>query len=198
VGTLSRLRIAAEPFDSPDAAALVALAEAELHRRYGPGPHDLVVPEAAAAADSDHGQDGPAGGGTLMSAERLHRPLTVAEFSPPGGTFLVARLGGEPVGCVGLRPVPGAAEVKRLFVVAEQRQRGIANALMTAVETAATGLGHRRLVLETGERQPEAVALYDSTGWTRIDSYFGTPRHELSVYFEKPLEDAQPEPGPSS
>jgi GNAT superfamily N-acetyltransferase len=174
-GPLSHLEVSVEPFDAPDAARLVAAAEAELQKRYGPGPHDYLP---ADPADDDPGA-------------RLHRPLTAAEFAPPAGTFLVARVDGLAVGCAGLRPLSeGTAEVKRLYVLDHYRGRGIARRLMDELEAAAPGLGHRHLVLETGGLQPEAIALYDSTGWTRIPPYFGVARHERSVYFEKWLDRA--------
>ena len=177
-GEDSHVEVTAEPFDSPDATRLVAAAQAELRRRYGPGPHDTVPADRAATADAAH---------------QLHRPLTAAEFAAPGGTFLVARLGGSAVGCGGLRALwPTTAEIKRLYVRDEHRGRGIARRLMDELEAAAPGLGHHHLVLETGELQPEAIALYDSSGWTRIPPYFGEARHDRSVYFEKWLPAAGP------
>lgn len=177
-GPVSHLDVAVERFDAPDAARLVAAAETELHKRYGPGPHDPVPVDDAGADDR---------------GAALRRPLTAAEFAPPGGTFLVARLDGEAVGCAGLRPIAEAtAEVKRLYVLDDYRGRGVARRLMHELEVAAPGLGHRRLVLETGGLQPEAIALYDSSGWTRIPPYFGVARHERSVYFEKWLDPSGP------
>ena len=173
---VSHLEVSVQPFDSPDAARLVAAAETELQKRYGPGPHDYLP------VDGAHPED---------PGDRLHRPLTAAEFAPPGGTFLVARLDGVAVGCAGLRPVgEDRAEVKRLYVLDDYRGRGIARRLMDELESAAPGLGHRHLVLETGGLQPEAIALYDSSGWARIPPYFGVARHERSVYFEKWLDRA--------
>jgi len=166
--------VAAEPFDSPDAARLLGLAMAELQARYGPGPHDV---------HHDVGEDPD-------RTDKRHSPLTAEEFGPPGGTFLVARVGGRAVGCVGLRQLdPGVAEVKRLFVEPELRRQGVARVLMDELEHAAPLLGYHHLVLETGGLQPEAVALYRSSGWTPISSYMGPPRHEHSVYFEKRLEE---------
>lgn len=165
------LEVTVEPFDAPDARTLVAEAEAELLRRYGPGPHDRAV----APADDEE-------------PDRLHRSLTAQEFAPPAGIFLVARVRGEPVACAGLRPVDEAtAEVKRVFVRPGHRGRGVARRLMDELESAAAVLGYRRLVLETGGAQPEAIALYDSTGWSRVPPYFGVARHALSVYFAKDL-----------
>jgi len=175
-GDADALSVAPEPFASPVASALLAAALAELVARYGPGPHD----PAPTAAEEE--------------ADRLHRPLAAADFSAPGGIFLVGRRGGRPVGCVGLRPFEGsAAEVKRLWVDPGERGAGVARRLMAEVEAAAAALGYRRLVLETGGRQPEAIALYESSGWTRVPPYFGAPRHETSVYFDKVLEPPGPD-----
>jgi GNAT superfamily N-acetyltransferase len=101
--------------------------------------------------------------------------LSVAMFDPPTGVFLVARTGNraEPVGGVGLRTVgPGTGEVRRLWVDPEWRGRGIGRDLMTQVEGAARDLDHSVLRIETGDRQPEAVALYEGLGWERV---FVTP-----------------------
>ena len=93
--------------------------------------------------------------------------LTAAMFDRPAGTFLVARAGaaGPPVGGVGLRAI---GEVRRLWVDPAWRGRGVGRALMDVLEHAARDLGHMTLRLATGDRQPEAVALYEATGWERI------------------------------
>lgn len=89
-----------------------------------------------------------------------------------GGAFLVAWLAGEPVGCAGLRRLrPGVAELKRLFVDASARRRGVARALLTAVEEAAVNAGHRELWLETGTEQPEAIALYEAAGYWPVPPF---------------------------
>jgi len=161
------LRVAPEPFASPDAGRLLAAAYAELEERYGPGPHDV-----------DRADD----------ADLAHRPLTADQFEPPAGAFLVARLAGAAVGCVGLRRLPdGSAEVKRLFVERQRRGEGTARALMDELEAVAWDLGYRQLRLETGGRQPEAIALYRSSGWASAPTYLGAERHDSSVYFEKAL-----------
>jgi GNAT superfamily N-acetyltransferase len=102
------------------------------------------------------------------------RSLTVAMFDPPAGVFLVARRGesaGPPLGGVGLRVVdPGVGEVRRLWVDPLQRGQGIARRLMDALEEAGRDMGLTGLRLVTGERQPEAIALYTATGWTLTNS----------------------------
>jgi GNAT superfamily N-acetyltransferase len=97
--------------------------------------------------------------------------LTADMFEPPAGAFLVARAGNAPlpVGGVGVRTVePALGEVRRLWVHPAWRGRGIGRALMAALESRARELGQSNLQLGTGNRQPEAVALYEGSGWTRL------------------------------
>ena len=106
-------------------------------------------------------------------------PVDPAEFAPPDGTFLVAMLGGEPIGCAGVRRHGTAAEVKRMFVRIEHRRRGHARRMLAELEGWARENGHRRVVLETGLAQPEAIALYASAGYLPIEG-FGHYRDEPS------------------
>ena len=62
----------------------------------------------------------------------------------------------------------GTGEVKRLWVDPTWRGRGLGRRLMSELEDAARGLGFTSLHLGTGDRQPEAVALYESAGWERL------------------------------
>ena len=117
--------------------------------------------------------------------------LTAAAFDPPAGAFVVAvpRAGGPPVGGVGLRTVtPGTGEVKRLWVDPGWRGLGVGRALMTAIEVRAAAAGLTRLRLATGDRQPEAIALYTSSGWDRHDEdWGGGPINCGAVQFSKAL-----------
>ena len=81
----------------------------------------------------------------------------------------------------------GVAEVKRMFVADGARKRGIGRAILGALELAAIGLGYRVARLETGIRQPEAIGLYESAGYRRIDCYGRYASNELSVCYEKEL-----------
>jgi putative acetyltransferase len=114
-------------------------------------------------------------------------------FSPDqaqggGGIFLVAHLHGHAVGCAALRPLPGHAgvgEIKRMYVAPEARRQGVGLALLAALENVGRQLSYDTLRLETGIRQPEAIALYERAGYRRIPPfgrYIGNP---VSVCFEK-------------
>src|ERR1700686_3363176 len=121
-----------------------------------------------------------------------NKHLMVDELRPPLGLFLVARHGRELVGGVGLRslgePARHFAEVKRLWVRPDLRREGIGLALMNEIETHAKELGYATLFLETGPAQPEALALYESTHWTRIETYpDGVFCHPQSHRFSKDL-----------
>ncbi len=65
----------------------------------------------------------------------------------------------------------GIAEIKRMYVAPQARRRGVARALLGALEADAHRLGYRGLILETGTRQPEAMALYESSGWSITPRY---------------------------
>ncbi len=99
-------------------------------------------------------------------------PVDPGEFAPPGGRFLVGYLDGAPVACGGVRGLaPGVGEVKRMFVLREHRGRGLSRVVLTALEDAARELGYAEVRLETGSRQPEAVRLYETSGYDPIEKY---------------------------
>lgn len=117
--------------------------------------------------------------------------LTAAEFAPPQGIFVIGRDAGQPVACGGVRLVePDVGELKRMFVIVAARRRGIARALLDHLEHEARKLGATRLRLETGLRQPEAIALYASAGYTDAEPfghYAGAP---LARHLAKSLTDS--------
>ena len=101
-------------------------------------------------------------------------PVDPAEFDPPDGDFLVAFLDGVPVACAGWRSHGGdgvVAELKRMYTAPEARGRGVARTMLRAVEDAARKAGRKRLILECGSKQPEAIALYESSGYARIPDF---------------------------
>ena len=109
-----------------------------------------------------------------------------AEFSPPSGVFLVAEVDGRPAGCGGWRSFgDGVAEVKRMFTVAEHRNRGVARAVLAELERTAAAAGIEELVLETGTVQPEAIGLYESSGYRPVDGFGYYAGRPLSRSFGK-------------
>jgi GNAT superfamily N-acetyltransferase len=67
------------------------------------------------------------------------------------------------------------------------RGRGVSRALLAELEQKAAGAGYHRIQLETGERQPEAISLYESAGWERITPYGQFADDPLSVCFGRNL-----------
>jgi GNAT superfamily N-acetyltransferase len=156
------------------------------------------LPTGVAVCREPAGEDGPRGVVAQAEAELVERyatltanelELTASTFDPPSGAFLIARAAGrpEPIGGVGLRGVrTGTAEVRRLWVDPAWRGRGVARAVMAALEDAAGELGFGDLELGTGDRQPEAVALYTSTGWRqRAVGADGRPVPARTIRFTK-------------
>jgi GNAT superfamily N-acetyltransferase len=98
---------------------------------------------------------------------------------------------GAVLGCGALRQLgPGTAELKRMYVVPDARGRGVAKAVLAALEDAARDRGWTTLRLETGPRQPEAIALYSGAGYRPIGpfgAYDGDPDAAASLFFERVL-----------
>jgi GNAT superfamily N-acetyltransferase len=116
-----------------------------------------------------------------------HFRLDLEEVVEGRGAFLVAYSSGKPLGCGAIRRLDGnTAEIKRMYVEPSARGRGVGRVVLRALEAEARRLeGVDRIVLETGERQLEALGLYRSAGFVRIPAfgeYVGSP---LSVCMEK-------------
>jgi GNAT superfamily N-acetyltransferase len=100
------------------------------------------------------------------------RRAHVEEFDRPGGLFLVLVDGPITAAGGGFRShSEGVCEVKRMWTNREYRRQGLAARILRALEEAAASAGYIRLVLETGPRQPEAAALYERHGYTRVPTY---------------------------
>lgn len=134
------------PFGHPDALRLIAEVQQEYVVRYG-------------------GED--------------ETPLDPAMFDPPRGSFFVGYVDGRAV-------VSGAwrrredvealgsthtAEVKRMYVAPAARGLGLARLMLAHLESTAAGAGAEVAILETGLRQPEAIALYESSGYVEVPKF---------------------------
>ena len=98
-------------------------------------------------------------------------------YAPPAGRLLLARVAGEAVGAVGLRPLePGICVMTRLWVEPGFGGRGIGRALAEAVVAAARTIGYERMRLDTiPARMPAAQHLYRSLGFAPIPPYYHNP-----------------------
>ncbi|WP_020661823.1 GNAT family N-acetyltransferase [Amycolatopsis benzoatilytica] len=149
-------------FDHPDAVKMMAGIQEEYRQRYG---------------------------------EEDETPMDAAEFTPPRGLFLVGYLDDVPVASGAWRahdgPAPsfrpGDVEVKRMYVVDSARGRGFARAMLAELERTAAEAGRKRVVLETGTEQPEAIALYGSSGYTEVPGFGHYLDEPYSRYYGKDL-----------
>jgi GNAT superfamily N-acetyltransferase len=117
-----------------------------------------------------------------------------AEFLPPVGVFLVAEVDGVPAGCGAWRVhEPGVVEVKRMYVDPASRRVGLARLLLTALEASAARAGYRAVVLNSGYRQPEALALYERAGYGPVPGYGVYAAAPGAVFLGKQLPDDLPE-----
>lgn len=109
-----------------------------------------------------------------------------ADFAAPGGTFVVGWAGDEPVAGGGVKRLDAeTAEIKRMYVLPQWRGRGLAGALLAALEGAARDLGYHRVRLDTGPRQQVAQGLYERRGYIVIPDYNANPH--ASFWGEKAL-----------
>jgi GNAT superfamily N-acetyltransferase len=146
-------------FDAEPAASLVAAMRAEMRAMYD----DLDIDAAGMPAA------GP------------------QELGPPRGAFLVGfDADGSPICCGGIKGLEdGACEIKRMYVLPEERGRGVARALLSALEDAARGLGYEVARLDTGPRQAHAERMYRGAGYRPIGNFNANP--VASFFGEKPL-----------
>ncbi|MGW1407307.1 GNAT family N-acetyltransferase [Streptomyces sp. NPDC002403] len=158
------MNIHSRPFDHPDAVELNDQVQLEYAERYG-----------------DEGDV---------------TPLAPSMFEPPHGLYLLAYDARDrPVATGGWRTQDrndegysdGDAELKRMFVIPEGRGNGLARRILAALEADARAAGRVRMVLETGDRQPEAIALYESSGYAPCEKFGHYRMYESSRCFAKPL-----------
>jgi GNAT superfamily N-acetyltransferase len=99
-----------------------------------------------------------------------------SELGPPTGAWVVAYVDERPVGCGGLKAVDNeTAEIRRVFVDQSARGRGIARKLLQELEVHARRLGYQRVRLTTGNRQPEALRLFQAADYVEIADFNGDP-----------------------
>lgn len=152
-----KIDVNATSLDPPEVAVLIKALNAELEERY---------PEDGAN----------------------HFRLDPEEVAPGRGVFLVAYAEGQAVGCGAARLTDThTAEIKRMYVVPAFRGHGIARRVLQELERHARALGARQLVLETGDRQPEAIAVYRRAGFQKIALYGEYLDSPLSLCMGKSL-----------
>jgi putative acetyltransferase len=124
---------------------------------------------------------------SLYPAESNHL-LDVSALTRPQVRFLVARRAGAAVGCGAIVTSPERwAELKRMFVTPGARGHNIGRLLLRRLEMIAIESGMTRLRLETGIKQPEALALYRSAGFVEIGPFGAYSPDPLSLFMEKML-----------
>ena len=101
---------------------------------------------------------------------------------------IVAYADGKAAGCGAIKQyADGVAEVKRMFVHPDFRGQGIAKSILAALEAWAKELKYKTTILETGTKQPEAIALYRNCGYRQIPNYGQYASVDNSLCFEKEL-----------
>ncbi|MFS0898607.1 GNAT family N-acetyltransferase [Mycolicibacterium litorale] len=116
------------------------------------------------------------------------RRYPAEEFTPPDGAMLIGLLGDTPVTGGAFRRFDATtAELKRIWTDSAHRRRGFGRALLAALEAEIAARGYRRIYLTTGDRQPEAEALYLATGYRRLDEPLPAEGEVYPVAFAKDL-----------
>ena len=124
---------------------------------------------------------------SLYPAESNHL-LEPGSLLAPNVSFFVARDAGTICGFGAIVATPPYGEIKRMYVDGSARRRGIGRDILLAIEGRARELKLKQLRLETGVRQPEAIALYAAHGFTEIDPFGDYAPDPLSMFMEKSLD----------
>lgn len=113
-------------------------------------------------------------------------------YAPPRGALLLAEIGGEPMGCVAVRPLHGTdfCEMKRLYVRSKARGTGAGRALATAAIEEGRRMGFAAMRLDTLSSMKEALSLYRALGFKEIPAYYETPIAS-TIFMHKDLTDAK-------
>lgn len=109
-----------------------------------------------------------------------------AAMTAPAGVFVVATSDGEPVACGGVQQIGDAiGEIKRMWVHPEWRGAGLGSRMLGHLEGEARRLGHHRIHLDTNGTLVEAIAMYDRSGYERVERYNDNPYAQ--AWFAKDL-----------
>ncbi|MGW3376210.1 GNAT family N-acetyltransferase [Streptomyces hydrogenans] len=158
------MRIQSTPYDHPEAVKLQDAVQAEYVVRYD-GESDVT-------------------------------PLDPSMFVPPHGLYLLAYDAEDRAVASGAWRrqdendegyADGDAELKRMYVIPEARGLGLARRILALLEDDARAAGRTRMVLETGTAQPEAIALYTSSGYEPCAKFGHYRDYDNSRCFAKPL-----------
>ncbi len=132
----------------------------------------------------------------IEALDEYQRPLYPAEshhgvelraLLQPNVIFIVARLDdGTAVGCGAIVLKEGYGELKRMYTVPSVRGRGLGRALLGVLERAAARRGTTIFLLETGYLQPEAIGLYERSGYQHRGPFGDYTNDPNSVFMEKP------------
>jgi putative acetyltransferase len=115
--------------------------------------------------------------------------LDAEEVAEGRGGFFIAYVDGQPVGCGAVRLIePGIAEIKRMYVAPTVRGQGIGGRIVATLEAEAICLRAHRILLETGPRQPDAIAMYQRAGFVEIPLYGEYIGSNFSVCMAKNIE----------
>ena len=127
-------------------------------------------------------------GATEQAMSKWLRGYPADEFAPPSGGLLIGVRDGLPVtGGAFRRFDDSTAELKRIWTDSRYRRQGHATALLAALEGQIAALGYRSVYLTTGDRQPEAEALYLSTGYLRLAEPLPAEGEVYPLAFQKTL-----------
>ena len=108
------------------------------------------------------------------------------DMTPPSGLFVIARLGGEAIGCGGFKRIDKAmGEIKRVWTAPSARGLGVARRVLRALEAAAREAGLKTLRLSTNRALTEAQALYRKEAYREISRFSDNPY--AHHWFEKRL-----------
>jgi GNAT superfamily N-acetyltransferase len=130
--------------------------------------------------------------GRMYEPGLARSPTTAADFSPPGGGFLLLLSeDGRVLAGGGVKRLDErAGEIKRMYVAPSARGRGLGRELLAALEELARDLGYSVARLDTGAKQPEAQRMYERAGYAAVPDYNGNPY--ASFWGEKALGDGSP------